>query len=283
MDVSTFTSQRRTLATAAGEIAYTEFGAGPAAVFVHGIGTSGLLWRHAIEMLSDTTRCIAIDLPAHGGTPARDDLSVAGFAQVVADLADGLGLGRLDLVGNDTGGAVTQIYAAHHPERLRSLVLTNCDTEDNMPPAVFAPTVEAATRGELAPLLPVLAADPSAARSSPLAGGYEHPEKIGDDVWRAYLEPALGTPERARHFERMLAAVDSADLTAVHGALRALQVPTLLAWGTDDAAFGLPFAYQLLELIPGAQEVAEIDGGKLFFPEERPEDLVVHLRRWWGR
>jgi pimeloyl-ACP methyl ester carboxylesterase len=283
MDVSTFTSQRQSLATADGEIAYTEFGAGPAAVFVHGIGTNGLLWRHAIEMLRDTTRCIAIDLPAHGGTPARDDLSVAGFAQVVADLVDGLGLGQADLVGNDTGGAVTQIYAARHPERLRSLTLTNCDTEDNLPPPAFLPTVEAAARGELAPILPALAADPSAARTSPLAGGYEHPDKIGDDVWRAYLEPLVGTPERARNFERTLAALDSADLAAVGGALRTLRVPTLLVWGTGDDAFGLPFAYELLEMIPGAREVNEIEGARVFFPEERPEELVVHLRRHWGR
>jgi pimeloyl-ACP methyl ester carboxylesterase len=283
MDVSTFTAQRRSLATAAGEIAYTEFGAGPAAVFVHGIGTSGLLWRHAIELLRDTTRCIAIDLPGHGGTPARDDLSVAGLAQAVADLVDGLGLGQVDLVGNDTGGAVTQVFAGRHPERLRSLTLTNCDTEGNMPPPAFVPTVEAARRGELAPMLLALAADLAAARTSPLGAGYAHPDKIGDDVWRAYLEPAGGTPERARNFERMIAALDSADLTAVQGALRTLQVPTLLVWGTDDEAFGLPFAYQLLELIPGAREVIEIEGARVFFPEERPEELVAPLHRHWGR
>ena len=80
MDVSTFTAGRRVLSTPVGDIAYTEFGTGPAAVFVHGIGTSGLLWRHVIEEVSDTSRCIAIDLPAHGGTPARGDMSAPALA-----------------------------------------------------------------------------------------------------------------------------------------------------------------------------------------------------------
>ena len=95
MDVSTFTAHRRSLDTPAGEIAYTELGSGPVALFVHGLGTNGVLWRHVIENLRDTSRCIAIDLPLHGGTPGRDDLSVTALAQVVADLCDGLEQGFL--------------------------------------------------------------------------------------------------------------------------------------------------------------------------------------------
>jgi alpha/beta hydrolase fold len=91
MNVNTFLSHRRSLATPFGEIAYTEFGAGPAALFVHGLGTSGALWRHVIEELSDTSRCIAVDLPAHGASPARDDMSVAALAEALADLGDSLG------------------------------------------------------------------------------------------------------------------------------------------------------------------------------------------------
>jgi len=121
MDVGTFTAHRRTLACPAGDIAYTEFGDGaaPVALFVHGLGTNGARWRHVIEHLSDTSRCVAIDLPAHGGAPARADVSVAAMAGMIAELCDGLGLGQVDLVGNDTGGAVAQIFAARHPRRIR--------------------------------------------------------------------------------------------------------------------------------------------------------------------
>jgi hypothetical protein len=43
------------------------------------------------------------------------------------------------------------------------------------------------------------------------------------------------------------------------------------------------WAYYLRDLIPGAGDVIEVDGAKIFFPEERPGDLIPHLRRHWGR
>jgi pimeloyl-ACP methyl ester carboxylesterase len=284
MDVTTFTSQRRRIATAAGEVAYTEFGAGPAAVFVHGLGTNGLLWRHVIDRLRDTSRCIAVDLPLHGGTPAREDPSVTAMSEVLTELCAGLGLDQIDLVGNDTGGAVTQVFAARHPERLRTLTLTNCDTEDNFPPPGFLPVIEMAARGELAPMLARLARDPAAARASAFSAGFEHPDRITDEEFRDYLTPIVGTMDNARHFERMLAALGSADdLKQVAEQLRGLEVPTLLVWGTGDEAFGVEWAYRLRDTIPGARDVVEVDGAKLFFPAERPDDLVVALREHWQR
>ena len=283
MEISEFTARRQTLKTAAGDIGYTESGTGPAAVFVHGLATSGALWRHVIEQVDGTSRCIAVDLPLHGATPPREDPSVTAMARLVVDLCQGLGLDRIDLVGNDTGGVVAQIVAAGHPELLRSLVLTNCDTDGNFPPPAFMPVIEAARRGELAAPLTAAAAHPAAARMSPLATGYEHPGKVPDEVWREYLTPVGQTIERAREFERMLAALDPAELAAAVGRLRYLDVPVLLVWGTAEEALGLEWAYRLRDLIPGAREVVEIDGGKLFFPEERPEELAVQLRRHWGR
>jgi pimeloyl-ACP methyl ester carboxylesterase len=190
-------------------------------------------------------------------------------------------------VGNDTGGAVAQIFAARQPGRLRSLTLTNCDSEGNFPPPDFAAVVGLARHGELAEQLAALTArlmaDPAAWADSPLSVGYQHPEQVPFEVRLAHLAAAGGTPERARDFERLLASIDDADLEAVSGALRALDVPTLLVWGTGDAAFGIKWAYQLRDMIPGAREVIEVDEAMVFFPEERPGDLVPHLRAHWGR
>lgn len=104
-----------------------------------------------------------------------------------------------------------------------------------------------------------------------------------EEVWRAYATPIAGTIERARHLERLLAALDPADLESVSGPLRALAAPTLLVWGTGDAMFGLKWAYQLRDIIPGAREVIEVEGAKTLFPEERPGALIPQLRRHWGR
>jgi pimeloyl-ACP methyl ester carboxylesterase len=283
MDVSTFVSSRRPVATPSGEIACTEFGAGPAALFVHGVGTSGALWRQVIEDLSDTSRCVAADLPAHGASPARQDMSVTALADALADLCDSLGLGQADVVGNDTGGAIAQVFAARHPGKLRSLTLTNCDCEGNFPPAEFAPFVEQARLGTLAPMAAELAANPQTWPTNPGSMGYQHPERVSQDVWREYITGIAGTLERARDFERMVASLDAADIEAVGDQLRTLDVPTLLVWGTADTNFAVKWAYYLRDLIPGAREVIEIDEAKIFFPEERPEDLVPHLRRLWER
>src|ERR1700730_2624667 len=47
--------------TASGRISYTEQGAGPVALFVHGVLLNGYLWRHQLADLSDIRRCIAVD------------------------------------------------------------------------------------------------------------------------------------------------------------------------------------------------------------------------------
>ena len=38
---------------------------------------------------------------------------------MIAEVLDALGIDKIDLVGNDSGGAIAQIFAAHHPHRLR--------------------------------------------------------------------------------------------------------------------------------------------------------------------
>ena len=113
--------------------------------------------------------------------------------------------------------------------------------------------------------------------------GYQHPDRIPQDAWRDYIKGIAGSIERARECERLVASLDAADIEAAGGQLSTLTAPTLLVWGTADTTFPVKWAYHLRDLIPGAREVVEIDGAKIFFPEERPEDLVPHLRRLWGR
>jgi pimeloyl-ACP methyl ester carboxylesterase len=262
-------------------MAFADEGHGDVALFVHGVGTSSHLWRHVVADLSDERRCIAIDLPLHGATPPRADYSLPSLAEAVEDLCTALGLDQVDLVANDTGGAVAQVLAARHPERLRTLTLTNCDTQDNLPPEAFRPIVQLAERGALAPLLTVGAGDPEAARSS-MGSGYEHPEQVSTETLGAYFEPISRTPERAREFERFLVALRAEDLLAIEPELRKFDVPTLVVWGTGDQFFDVSWAYWLRDTIPGVTEVATVEGARLFFPDERPADLLPHLRRHWA-
>jgi pimeloyl-ACP methyl ester carboxylesterase len=283
MDIHELDAHRATVATPSGDISYVAVGEGPPALFVHGVGTNAYLWRNVLGRLPGR-RGIALDLPAHGRSPAGPDrdLSLGGLADAVAGLCDALGLAEIDLVGNDTGGGVAQIVAARHSDRLRTLTLTNCETHDNVPPEAFRPTVELARAGGLAPGAPALLADLAAARAAVFAMGYESPDQPPLEVVDAFLRPVLGTPEAALRFERLLAGLDPTDLLAAEPALRELTVPTLVVWGTGDEFFELRWAHWLRDTIPGVTEVVELPGARLFFPDERADELVPLLERHWA-
>jgi pimeloyl-ACP methyl ester carboxylesterase len=149
--------RRTSVRLARGDVAYVDQGdsAAPAALFVHGVLVNADLWRNVIWDVAGVRRCIAPDLPAHGATPApgedgvAEDLSLNGLAAMLDELCERLGLERVDVVANDTGGAVAQVFAARFPHRIRTLTLTNCDVHDNFPPEQFRPFVALAEAGEL--------------------------------------------------------------------------------------------------------------------------------------
>jgi pimeloyl-ACP methyl ester carboxylesterase len=284
MNLSQLETHRRTIQTAMGPVSCLDIGEGPVTLFVHGVGTNALLWRHAISALAGERRCVAVDLPLHGHTPAApdQDFRLSSLAAVLDAFCTAADLGEIDLVANDTGGAVSQVFAANHPERLRSLCLTNCETHDNIPPEEFKPVVELAAVGAIAAGAADLLADYPLARESLFGTSYEHINHLPIEVLRTFLQPVLGTPERAHQFEQLLVSLLPEDLLAVEPELAKLQVPTLIVWGTADVTFELSWAYWLKDLIPGATEVVEIEGGRLFFPDERSDELVSSLRQHWS-
>src|SRR2546429_4413617 len=231
---------RHSVETASGCISYTEQGAGPVALFVHGVLLNGHLRGQQLSQLSDTRRCIAVDLLAHGETEIApgQDVSVTANALMLESFLDALSIDQVDLVGNDSGGGIAQICAARHPERLRSLTLTNCDAHDNWPPAAFKPFLAMAAAGGRRGALEAMLADKSLYRSPQALGpAYEHPERLTDESIETYLRPLVRTEQRLRDFQRFLAAFDNVQTVRLESRLRSLQVPTLIVWGTDDIYF----------------------------------------------
>jgi pimeloyl-ACP methyl ester carboxylesterase len=284
MSLEDFDSYRARITTPGADISYVDVGEGPVALFVHGVGTNAYLWRNLIEQLAPARRCVAFDLPLHGDSPARpdQDFTLGGLAALIEEFCDALDLSEVDLVAHDTGGALAQIFASRHPERLRTFVLTNCDTHDNVPPEAFKPTVDLAKAGVLAPSAPALLADLPTAREAIFATGYENSEHLSLDMVRAFLEPVLGSADSAKQFERMLSLLAPDDLLAAEPALMRLEVPTLVVWGTADVFFDVRWAYWLRDTIPGVREVVELPGARLFFPDERAAELAQHVVRHWN-
>ena len=286
MDYREYQAELKTIDTPHGEFAYVEVGDGPAVLFVHGLFVSAYMWHQVIAELRGERRCVAYNLPHHGGTRVPDDhdLSLAANAEMLESFCDALGLERVDLVGNDTGGAFAQALAVRRPDLVRSLTLTNCEARDVLPSSnELARMVSAlAKQGQLAPALKAGYDDRDAARRGPFAAPYQWPERFSDDDLRGIMEPHQASVEAARRLERFIVSLEASQLAALEPRLRELEVPTVCVWGTGDDIFPLELAHWLRDTIPGCDEVVEIEGGKLFWPFERGPELVAALRRHWA-
>jgi pimeloyl-ACP methyl ester carboxylesterase len=290
MEIAEFHAGRRIAEVASGRIAFFEKGNGPAALFVHGVPLNGYHWRHVIDRIEHRRRCIAIDLMGLGHTEISrsQDVSFTAQARMIAEVQDYLSIERIDLIGNDSGGAIAQIFAAHYPNRLRSLVLTNCDVHDGWPPPQVLPLMERSRNGTLAPVFQNTLDRPDLAReryasgeSAPLFRSYADPSVLSDEIIRLYLQPLLSSQERIEAFQRYWLAFDNAQTVAIHSALKGLQVPTLIVWGLEDIFFDKKWAYWLKDTIPGARRVIEVEDARLFFPEDRPDALTEPMLQFW--
>src|SRR3979411_2250013 len=181
MTESKLSATRNSVQTTSGRISYTEQGTGPVALFVHGVLLNGHLWRHQLEDLSDIRRCIAVDLLAHGDTEITpdQDVSVTANAKMLKEFLDALNIDQVDLVGNDSGGGIAQIFAALNPERVPRATLTDCDAHDNWPPEAYKPFLAMAAGGGLRGTIDALLSDKNVYRSAQALGpAYEHPERL---------------------------------------------------------------------------------------------------------
>jgi pimeloyl-ACP methyl ester carboxylesterase len=284
MNRAAFESQRRSIATPSGQISYVENGKGPVALFVHGVLLNGYLWRHQLADLSDTRRCVALDLMAHGATKIEPTQDVAYDAQatMLEQFLDAMDIDTVDLVGNDSGGGISHIFAAAHPERLRSLTLTDCDAHDNWPPAAVKEFLELVARGGLGDALKKMLTDKDFVRSDEAFGlWYERAEDVADETFATYLRPLAASPARIRDLERFFAAWDNTQTVRLEDKLRTLTVPTLIVWATDDVFFGIEWSHWLARTIPGTKRRIEYEGARLLFPEERPAQFNEDLRTHW--
>lgn len=278
-------ARKKSVVTPSGRIAYVERGSGPVALFVHGVLLNGYLWRKQLEALSDVRRCVAIDLLAHGDTEIdrQQDVSATANAHMIGQFLDALQIDQADLVGNDSGGGIAQIFAASNPARVRSLTLTDCDTHDNWPPDAFKPFLETVAAGGLRGALEAMLADKNLYRSPGALGpAYEHPDRVTDATIETYLRPFLRSSDRLRDLERFLMAFDCRHTVAIERSLRQLNAPTLIVWGTDDVYFDVRWSQWLADTIPGTRRRVELHAARIFFPEERAAELNRELRAHWA-
>jgi pimeloyl-ACP methyl ester carboxylesterase len=123
---TTFT--RQSLVIDGGRINVVTLGEGDGrpVVFVHGLGGSWKNWLENMPAAARHRRVVALDLPGFGESDMPDgEITVSNYARCVDEVAERLGLGVVDLVGNSMGGFVSAEVAIRHPERVHRLVLVD--------------------------------------------------------------------------------------------------------------------------------------------------------------
>ena len=282
MKAAEFHQARKFADTTFGRIAYVEKGSGPAALFIHGFPVNGFAWRDVLDDLAPARRCIAPDLMGLGYTEikADQDLGFDQQAAMIAGFLDRLGLSQVDLVGNDSGASISQVFAARYPSRLRSLTLTNCEVHDLWPNAMLKAAFDQFADPSIVMGMKTMLNAPAVARQA-FASVYEDAERIPDEAFKTYFEPLVSSEDRSNSMRRFLSLGNLKVLTSIAPQLRELKVPTLIAWGEADTAFDLKSPEWLKNNIGSVRRLIMVPRAKLFFPEEHPKLMSVLLQEFW--
>jgi pimeloyl-ACP methyl ester carboxylesterase len=251
----------------------------PAVLLVHGVLVNSTVWDPIVPGLAADHRVIRPDLPigAHS-LPAehRDRLDPETVADALAEILDGLGIDRAAVIGGDTGGAISQIFAARHPDRLSGLVLLSCDALDHFPPTMLGPMV-ASLRIHGSVALMGLMYRSRRVRRSILGVGLLVTPPVDDALVDGWFDRLVADPEARRDMVAFLLRCRKALTNAAADALARQAPPVLLAWTRGDRLFPEADAEELHRRIAGST-LHVIDDARSFSQIDQPQavlDLVV--------
>jgi pimeloyl-ACP methyl ester carboxylesterase len=249
-------------------------GEGPPIVFVHGALVNANLWRKVVARLDGFKR-VTLDLPlgSHIEPMPRDaDLRPPALADLIADSLAALELTDVTLVGNDTGGGLSQIAATRRPERIGALVLTSCDAFDNFPPRFFRIVLAPARVPGVIPIaFGGLRLRPL--RRLPIAYGWLTTAPIDRDAEDSYVLPVLTRGGVRRDVRKLLGGLDPAYTLDAAAKLASWDRPALIAWSEKDRFFPTEHAERLAKVIPNAR-LEWIAGARTFSMEDEPERVA---------
>lgn len=246
----------RTVMVAGRPVAYLE--GGPAGdtvpvLLVHGSSGEKDNWNRVARFLTPRHRIIAIDLPGFGDSPRWPALGLGLQDQLsaLAAVIDALGLQQFHIGGNSMGGRLAALYAAAHPQRVRSLWLPG-------PSGVLS-----ATPSDLLRHLQAGEDNPLFIRSTSSYDAYLHwlmarPPRIPVPVKRGMAERALAKAE----YHRSVFDAIATETVSLEQAIAGMTVPTRIVWGERDRIWHVSGAALLLDRLAQAS-VLLLPGGHL--------------------
>lgn len=270
---------------AGGTLDYFERGEGPLLLFSHGWLSNANLWRKVIDLLHEDFRCIALDLPlgSHRRPMGADaDLGPSGVAALIADALEGLDLNDVALIGNDSGGAYSQIALARHGERIGDrvtrLILTSCETPyDEWPPTPFDGLPAAARDPQALRRLLGALEDPMV-RALPPAYGLLLKYPVEPEVFDSYALPATREAGVLGDVAKAMAEASTAPVREAGECLIATsELQFLLIWSKEDEVFPFEHGERYAEALKDARFVS-INDAYSFTPEDQPEAVARAIR-----
>lgn len=270
-----------------GTIRYRDEGKGPVLLFVHGILVAGDIWSDLAAELSTKYRCITPDWPLGSHTvPMNEDadLTPEGIATIISAFVDALDLRDVTIVGNDSGGAISQLVVARHNARGRitRIVLTPCDAFEVFPPKLFAYLgVLSVVPSASVLLAKVMHALPIIGRL-PIAYGLGTKKKADLESIRTWIEPAARDARIRRDLVKFIRGVHPRVTLEVAKELPNVKLPVLLAWTPDETNFVLSLGERLAEAFPNA-ELVHVPDARVFVMLDRPRELADRMREWLER
>jgi pimeloyl-ACP methyl ester carboxylesterase len=261
----------RTVDLPQGTIRYRESGPpdGEPVVFVHGFLVDGRLWDGVAELLSGEFRCIQPDWPMGSHVvpmKADADLSPPGMAGIISGLLEALDLEGVTIVGNDSGGAMSQVAVTTHPERIGRLVLTNCDTHENFPPGIFKAFPPVA---RIPGVLWAMGQPMRLAWARRTAFGPFAKSKMPDELLLGWVEPGLRDADIRRDTKKFTVDMNKRFTLAAAEKLESFDKPALLVWAPEDRFFPIRYAERLEQAIPDARLV-RVPDARTFVSLDQP-------------
>ena len=268
--------ERKEIDLPAGRIRYREAGAGKPIVFVHGFLVDGRLWDGVVDRLGDRFRCLAPDWPIGAQQIAMKpdaDLSPYGIAALIDSFLAALELEDVTIVGNDSGGAMSQVLVTRHPQRVGRLVLTNCDTHQNFPPGPFKalPPLAKLPGGMDLIAAPFRVGAVARAAFRPFTKRPIPPELIA-----SWMHPSLHDAAIKRDARKVTVGMNKRYTLEAAEKLKASELPLLLTWAPGDRIFPLRYAERLAAETPNARLV-QIPGSGTFVPLDQPQRLAEEI------
>ena len=241
-------------------------GTEPPVVFLHGIPTWSYLWRDIVPAIADERRVITPDLVGFGNSAMDDnfDRSIRAQEVMLDGLLAALDVDRVSLVAHDIGGGVALRYAAHDPDRVKELVVSNAVCYDSWP-------VEFITSFALPETTETPIEDlESQVRSAFELGAYGDPDP---EFVEGLTAPWL-TEEGRTSLVRCAVATNTNHTTEIdYGAITA---DLLCLWGAEDSFQPIEYGERLVEEVGG--ELVALDEAYHWVMEDRTETYVEELQ-----